>query len=71
MTPETKSYSSPEEKRFFESNKWPTSFWTQYKTLTHRNFVEAKGQVVSKYVFAGVRCSSLLRDFHGLRMQRM
>ena len=43
-----------EEKRFFETNKWPTCFWTQYKALTYRNFLEAKGRFVSKIVVIGV-----------------
>ena len=48
-----------DEKRFFETNKWPTSFWTQYKALTYRNFLESKGRIVSKTVIIGVGYSYL------------
>ena len=34
--------------------KWPTSFWTQYRMLTWRTFKQSKGHVMNKYDF--VQC---------------
>ena len=35
--------------KFMEQDaKWPTRFWTQYATLTHRNFVHSRSRILSK-----------------------
>ena len=34
--------------------KWPTSFWTQYRMLTWRTFKQSKGHIMNKYDF--VQC---------------
>ena len=36
------------------ASKWTTGFWRQFKTLTYRNFLEAKGRILSKTVIIEV-----------------
>ncbi|XP_043194051.1 ABC transporter G family member 21-like [Amphibalanus amphitrite] len=41
------SHSNELEEEFF-TDRWPTSFWTQFKVLTLRNFREARPRVLSR-----------------------
>lgn len=34
-----------------ETDKWPSSFWIQYKTLLRRAFLNSKNRILSKSMF--------------------
>ena len=43
-----------DETKVLEDNKWPTRFWTQYKALAYRNFMESKERFLAKPVLLSV-----------------
>ena len=58
--------------------KWPTSFWTQYRMLTWRTFKQSRGHIMNKYdvvqcifvaILAGIVFFQIDLSFRTLRDQ--